>query len=216
MSEIKHPDMVKTLKKPGNDIIATLTPEKADAWHMASCIPGEAAELHDACLNNDKENALEELGDIQFYVEGLRQACSIDRNETLTSKIIDVSVDQIPGLAGLVFDAVKKWVIYNKSFDREAIVKALTQFELGLAAASIKFDLTYEQSLTHNIGKLGERYKGFKYSDKAAQDRADKQVAIQNVEAANSAKVFRVQDDHTNLDAVASEGSKIAFPTKQA
>ncbi len=110
-------EMVTQLKKPGQDIIDQMTPAKADAWHMASCVCGEAGELFDAIKKSaiydkpiDLVNLKEELGDIEFYLEGLRQVFGISRDETLAG----------------------------------------------------------------NIEKLSERYKGLKYSDKAAQDRADK------------------------------------------
>lgn len=114
---IVYAEMVRTLAKPGADIIAQLTPVKAHAWHMASCISGEAGELFDAVkreaiYNKDVDlvNVVEELGDIEFYLEGLRQAYNITREETLAS----------------------------------------------------------------NVDKLSARYEGLKYSDKAAQERADK------------------------------------------
>lgn len=122
MSNIKHNEMVAALAKPGTDIIASLTPEGAHAIHMAVGISGEAGELLDAVKKHviynkpiDRENVIEELGDLEFYMEGLRQGFGITREETIAA----------------------------------------------------------------NIYKLAEgpnaRYKGGKYSDKAAQDRADKQ-----------------------------------------
>lgn len=109
--------MVAALAKPGADIVASLTPEKAHSLHMAVGISGEAGELIDAikkaAIYNkplDRENVVEELGDIEFYMEGLRQGLGITRDETIT----------------------------------------------------------------HNKKKLSVRYAGGKYSDKAAQERADK------------------------------------------
>lgn len=91
---ISHSELVATLRKPGQDIINSLTPESADAWHMASCIGGEAGELFDAIKRYviyekelDRENVVEELGDIEFYLEGLRQNLGITRSETLTGNI---------------------------------------------------------------------------------------------------------------------------------
>lgn len=115
--QINYSDMVATLAKPGEDILASLTPLKCHLWHMASCIPGEAGELFDAVKKHviynkpmDRLNVIEELGDLEFYMEGLRQGLGITREETLAA----------------------------------------------------------------NVTKLGERYKGLKYSDAAAQERADK------------------------------------------
>jgi NTP pyrophosphatase (non-canonical NTP hydrolase) len=62
-------------------------------WHHASCIQGEAGELFDAVKKHIIYNAeltdemkysvIEELGDLEFYMEGLRQAFDITRQETL-------------------------------------------------------------------------------------------------------------------------------------
>jgi NTP pyrophosphatase (non-canonical NTP hydrolase) len=98
MTDITHPELVAALVKPGADIIASLTPEKADAWHMASCIPGEAGELFDAVKKNviynkplDRANVIEELGDLEFYMEGLRQNLGITREETIAANITKLS-----------------------------------------------------------------------------------------------------------------------------
>lgn len=82
--------MVNNLAKPGKDIIETLTPEKAHLLHMAVGVSGEAGELLDAVKKAviynkelDLENVIEELGDLEFYMEGLRQVLSIPRGLTL-------------------------------------------------------------------------------------------------------------------------------------
>lgn len=89
-----HPELVAALLKPGADILAGLTPEMAHLWHMASCIPGEAGELFDAVKKAaiygkplDVGNVLEELGDLEFYMEGLRAAVGITRQETLDHNV---------------------------------------------------------------------------------------------------------------------------------
>lgn len=116
--KIDHADMVKTLAKSGDVIVAELNGHNAHLLHMAVGISGEAGELLDAvkkaAIYNkpiDRENVIEELGDLEFYMEGLRQGLNIAREETIEG----------------------------------------------------------------NINKLGKRYEGFKYSDSAAQARADKE-----------------------------------------
>ena len=85
-------EMVTKLAKPGEDIVASLTPNGAHLLHMAVGISGEAGELLDAvkkhiiyCKPVDRENLVEELGDLEFYMEGVRQAVGISREETLTA-----------------------------------------------------------------------------------------------------------------------------------
>lgn len=177
MTKIIHSEMVAGLKKPGDAIMQTLTPEKVDAWHMTSCIPGEAGELFDAIRNNDKENVTEELGDMEFYVEGTRQGFGITREETVAGDDADwdsLTWMDLPGKAADVFDAVKKHVIYNKEHDRSALVKALNVLEVVLDKIRLQFGITRDEAVEHNIGKLGKRYEGLKYSDASAQNRADK------------------------------------------
>ena len=77
-------EFVAALIKPGKDII--ITPESANLLHMAVGISGEAGELLDAIKKHvvynkplDLENAIEELGDLEFYMEGLRQAIKTTR-----------------------------------------------------------------------------------------------------------------------------------------
>ena len=86
----RHTDMVALLGKPGEAICITLTPEDAHLWHMATGISGEAGEILDAVKKVviyhkpvDRENIVEELGDIEFYMEGLRQGLNITREEVL-------------------------------------------------------------------------------------------------------------------------------------
>ena len=93
-SDHQHAAMVAELAKPGREIVAELTPEKAHLWHMASALMGEAGELFDAvkkCAvygkDLDVDNVVEELGDIEFYLEGLRQQLRIDRTRTLDANI---------------------------------------------------------------------------------------------------------------------------------
>lgn len=92
--EKEHAQMVADLKKAGELILATLTPEKVDAWHMATGTVGEAGELIDAVKKYvvynkvlDRENVVEELGDLEFYMEGVRQNLGITREETLEANL---------------------------------------------------------------------------------------------------------------------------------
>ncbi len=115
--EIDYQEMVRTLAKPGETIIAEMTPGDAHLLHMAVGISGESGELLDAVKKRvvyrkelDRQNVIEELGDLEFYMEGVRQ-------------------------------------------------------ELGV---------TREECLLANKAKLLKRYENLKYSDTAAQERADK------------------------------------------
>lgn len=86
--------MVASLAKPGEQIVTELTPEKAHQLHMAVGVSGESGELLDAIKKAtiynkqlDRDNAIEELGDLEFYMEGLRQSLNITRHETIEANI---------------------------------------------------------------------------------------------------------------------------------
>lgn len=95
---VTHPELVAALAKPGADIVATLTAEDAHSLHMAVGIAGEAGELLDAVKKAaiyrkpiDRANVVEELGDLEFYMEGLRQGLGITRQEVLDHNIDKLS-----------------------------------------------------------------------------------------------------------------------------
>ena len=90
LDTISHGQMVTKLAKPGIDILEQMTPDQMHVTHMAIGISGEAGELLDAVKKSsiyqkelDLENVIEELGDLEFYMEGLRQGLNITREETL-------------------------------------------------------------------------------------------------------------------------------------
>ena len=94
MSNFEHSTLVSDLKKSSKQIVKELKSEQADALHMAVGIAGEAGELLDAIKKwsiyqkpLDLENVIEELGDLEFYMEGLRQSLNLTRIETLMENI---------------------------------------------------------------------------------------------------------------------------------
>lgn len=91
---VNYAGFVKTLVKPGSAIQDTLTPAKVNMMHAAVGIAGEAGELLDAIkkvvIYNkpiDMLNIIEELGDLEFYMEQLRQQFYIDREDTLVANV---------------------------------------------------------------------------------------------------------------------------------
>ena len=88
--ETHYGDFVHSLVKPGDAILYTLTPEKSNLWHMATGVSGEAGELLDAIKKHvvynkplDLDNVIEELGDIEFYMQGLRSNLELCRSDII-------------------------------------------------------------------------------------------------------------------------------------
>jgi NTP pyrophosphatase (non-canonical NTP hydrolase) len=115
-TEEQHKEMVNNLVKSGESIKEELTPLKTSLWHLTPALVIEAAELA---------------------------------------------------------DAIKKWVIYNKEIDMENVLEELGDIEFYLQAIRANLGIRREDTLQGNLKKLGIRY-GDKYSDEAAQKRADK------------------------------------------
>ena len=97
-------------------------------------------------------------------------------NEEMTpekANILHMAVG-ISSEAGELIDAIKKHVMYNKQLDMENVIEELGDLEFYMEGLRQEAGVTREQCLQANIDKLGVRYKGLTYSDKAAHDRADK------------------------------------------
>ena len=93
-----YSNFVAKLAKPGHSIILELTPDAAHNLHMAVGIAGESGELLDAVKKQaiygkplDLENVIEELGDLEFYMQGLRDGLGITRDEVLLANIAKLS-----------------------------------------------------------------------------------------------------------------------------
>jgi NTP pyrophosphatase (non-canonical NTP hydrolase) len=103
-NNINYADMVAKLAKPGAAILETLTPTDCHLLHMTVGISGEAGELLDAVKKAvvyrkplDFDNVIEELGDLEFYMEGLRQALDITREQTLDANKAKLGIRYLNG-----------------------------------------------------------------------------------------------------------------------
>jgi NTP pyrophosphatase (non-canonical NTP hydrolase) len=97
-NKVLYAEMVRVLAKSGTAIKKSLTPIDCHTLHMAVGISGESGELLDAIKKAviyrkelDRANVVEELGDLEFYMEGLRQGLLITREETLAANVVKLS-----------------------------------------------------------------------------------------------------------------------------
>lgn len=88
--ESKFDHMVKSLVKPGLEIFDSLGPAKCNLLHALLGLCGEVGEIDDTIKKHviynqplDRENLIEELGDMEFYLAQLRQAIDTDRDFVL-------------------------------------------------------------------------------------------------------------------------------------
>lgn len=80
--------------KDGIDIYQEATPQTENLNHLVMGIAGEAGELIDAIKKHtmygkplDVQNVIEELGDLEFYMQGMRDALGIERERTIQANI---------------------------------------------------------------------------------------------------------------------------------
>lgn len=98
---ISHSDLVAKLVKPGAKLKEEFAAEECNILHLLLALSGEVGELIDPIkkwiiyrqeFGEDKRtNVIEEFGDLEFYMEGLRQALGITREETLAANIKKLS-----------------------------------------------------------------------------------------------------------------------------
>jgi NTP pyrophosphatase (non-canonical NTP hydrolase) len=93
-----YSEFVNDLCKPGEKIQLELTPRDCHLIHMVLGVSGEAGELLDAIKKHaiyrkpiDLVNIVEELGDIEFYLEGIRQALNLDREQIIKNNMMKLS-----------------------------------------------------------------------------------------------------------------------------
>lgn len=90
-------DMVEALRANPAIILSRLTPELVDLWHAASGVAGEGGEFLDEVKKIvaygkpiDRNKLLKEMGDLEFYLEWVRQILKVDRQE-----VLDLNVDKL-------------------------------------------------------------------------------------------------------------------------
>lgn len=80
----------------------------------------------------------------------------------------------VSGESGELLDAIKKHVIYQKPLDVENVKEELGDLLFYMSNLMQSVGLSFEEVLQHNVDKLSVRYSSGSYSNKQAQERADK------------------------------------------
>lgn len=170
---IRYDQFVRWLFKPGTDQVMAL--------HCAVGLAGEIGELIE-----DGADAIEELGDIEFYMQATRNHYGVSRLHILTScfpafKPFCTIQDRLIIACGEICDVIKREYIYNKPRDQLAFTVAMARMERALdyyRSSLLGLDKSSEEHrqsiIQANAEKLGQRYVNLRYSDSEAIARADK------------------------------------------
>lgn len=91
---LTYEEMVAKLIKSPDVILEAFTPHQASLIHSAMGVAGEAGELIDAVKKHviyqkplDVENMIEELGDLEFYMQDLREKIGVTRDQCLMANM---------------------------------------------------------------------------------------------------------------------------------
>ena len=150
------------------------TPEERLA-HAAVGIIGEIVELAQA---DTRENQLEELGDLKFYIEAAKQQLpeAVYIRGMNFPKSLNQSLTKALYAAADFLDLSKKVWIYAAPIEKHegALRQALARVENALERYEELCWFTSTEVELGNREKLIKRYPGAGYTDAAAQARADK------------------------------------------
>lgn len=148
---------------------------------------GIITELDEFANATDPLNALEEKGDLVFYLEALRQV--LDEHSPIDVEMLDIYAKKIlnrvtndpPNLIDVQMewaDLAKRWIGYGKA-------PTMSTTELFAEASMLVFDVTRNvlgDPITSNINKLLKRYNGMTFSKERAIHR-DKEAERQALQA---------------------------------
>lgn len=183
-------DFVLKLAKPGGQILKgiglnsfgdlpfpTKAVESAHLLHMAIGVVGEVIELQPAFYADDDMNIREEIGDILFFLVGMRRQVFPEfslHHLPLAEQYMDYN-----GLlrsAGDLLDQTKKLIIYNdQSEDRRQQLKTAYALLWDYFIPFLRYYFnSIQEAIDENVRKLSIRYAQLQYSDEAAKLRADK------------------------------------------
>lgn len=175
---VPYDQMVTNLFKP-------MGSREASLLHAAIGISGETAEL---LVADSIENIVEELGDMEFYIEagyqmlgGRRSALAdelvLEASDPAQHQVLGTVTIAMSTTAGRLLDLAKKGWVYNKPLDdnaERAIRYELMRLECMMEQLLDMVGVLRTTVLRTNQTKLGKRYPQGVYTDHAAQVRADK------------------------------------------
>lgn len=166
--QITHPELVTALAKPGEDILASLTPFKLGALHKYTAIFCQIGED----LDHMKKNVIYGKDTMLFSVE---QEVPVEQFplSALKMHMLHMAIG-IAGEAAELLEAICDHSLRGERLDDGNVVEELGDLEFYMEGLRQAINVTRDVVLMANIHKLSKRYVSMSYSDKAAIERVDK------------------------------------------
>jgi hypothetical protein len=169
----------------GNPLYVVAT-RRIHIWHMSTGVTGESLELLEYKLLGESASGVpqEELTDALFYAVGMAKYIGIAQwqfwaDHDCVDEADDDSVEYYVLQAAQLDDLLKK---YNVYFDQEKLIEVQAQWKYFMRTLIHRIYKEFgslQEAIDFNVDKLSKRYEGIQYSNKAAQERADKQFPIE-------------------------------------
>lgn len=166
---------------PYGDFVRLLFNRSGDlSKDFTHAILGIVTEIHEYLSATDAVNGLEELGDLEFYVEALSQvvADAAGGHTLFPSMVIPDDSGSMEDIAGAIshecnelLDHAKRWVGYNKRPADLPLILEQAAHLVAFVNRTGPFPCTDADRIqASNMAKLNTRYQG-KYSQAAALNR---------------------------------------------
>lgn len=171
---------VDYLCKDGDEIIESLTPNRAHLLHMVLGLVGEVNEVREVLTTNHRmlrhheymERLTDELGDVLFYTVGCANITGVGCTDTLVTELTG-SVSELATNVSAFAEYTKKLVMYSREWDEQQLQRHILNVYACIEAVGKRNGITTTEMITVNKRKLSTRYAGG-YSDGKANNKLDK------------------------------------------
>lgn len=211
LADITHPELVAALVKPGEQIVNETNDYDRLLWLLSSRLMVAAATLFDTIkrlaiyrknLDADKIHAAlnqvdENTGLIRIYLYGLKSGEMVEKVSMSAEQAhLWHMISALAGESGELLEGFLKHLCDGEPFDIDNTVEELGDIEFYLEGIRAPLNVPVGLVKELNIKKLSKRYVGLTYSDKSAQERADKTEVLHQIES--------VEDDLTHSQGCAT------------
>lgn len=185
LSEVTHPEMVAILCKPGEQIVKEMTEEDKDLLLLSSRLMVVAAQLFDTVKKKviyRKELNVEGVFNSLAKIDSITCDLQLNLNGADGGRDIPLTPEQahlwhmiscVAGEGGELLDGFLQHLIEGEPLNLTNVVEELGDLSFYEEGIRAPLNLSQAVVLAANKHKLSKRYVTG-YSDKAAQERADK------------------------------------------
>jgi len=172
LATVKYSGFVRALYNRSGDI----------SKDFAHAVLGLVTESHEYLTATDKVNAIEEVGDLAFYLEALNQVLN-DHSPTNEDDVLKYYSEVLATLQGDVnltamhtewLDLAKRWIGYGKAptmSTSQLVAEATAMLTITIPVGLLDDEFDLDEAILINVRKLLKRYNGMTFSADRAVNR---------------------------------------------